>query len=411
MAKSKPKPRRAQAGDNHPPRTLDDIAGEIRSLERNNAFAIGKLLDEAEKGQPGEYGQWMDWLDQFDFSHSTADNYRDAHKLSTKFPTIVNLKVPMTVIYDLAAAFLDEDDDNNIILRDGDRLEAIVQDLDKAAKSAERPLRVADCNRIIAEKIWGPLPAWLDAASLDRLHSSTFHPEVLEKLNEAESPLTDRQIGNLIHRLRRKAERAEQQGGTDEHAEGDEQERGDEEQDAEVDELAERGDEEQDAETDEQEDIGAGSRGEIERLMKAAIEWRDREIQRLQAELKDLKGADLPTLTTAKHIEALTALLKKVSREAQELAVEDLCRKLKLDPHKLSIKSEAAPTEHSASEASSSNGPWLIKPTKYVNGWSWFATNGSSNLNSKPGTLFATEVEAQADARAAIARHEQGAAA
>jgi hypothetical protein len=101
-------------------------------------------------------------------------------------------------------------------------------------------------------------------------------------------------------------------------------------------------------------DIGPLSQAEHERLTtviadltsensrhKTALAGRDNEIARLEGEVKTLKGADLPTLTADKHIDALAALLKKVSREAQELAVEKLCKKLGLDPHKLNI-AEAA---------------------------------------------------------------------
>jgi hypothetical protein len=62
---------------------------------------------------------------------------------------------------------------------------------------------------------------------------------------------------------------------------------------------------------------------------------------------------------------------------------------------------ENAATENNVSEG------WQIKTHKYAKGLSWSATNGTMNLNSKPGVLFATEDEARADARAAIER-EQG---
>jgi hypothetical protein len=42
-----------------------------------------------------------------------------------------------------------------------------------------------------------------------------------------------------------------------------------------------------------------------------------------------------------------------------------------------------------------------------VKGWSWFATNGSVSLNDNPAALFATQEEAEANARAAIARAGQ----
>ena len=223
MPKSKPKARQAQAGDNHPPRDLDVIAGEIHHLERNNIFAIGRLLAEAKEGAPGEYGEWMNWLDQFDWSYDTAENYIDAHNLALKFGTVRNLKVPVTVIYGLAKDHIDEDEEGNLTLCDGDLLKAIVRDLDKAAKSAERPLRVADCERIIAENIWEcPLPDWLDGASLHRLRSQVpaeIRQKVLEKLNEAQSPLTLRQIINIIDRLKRLDEQDQQGEPEDEQGE------------------------------------------------------------------------------------------------------------------------------------------------------------------------------------------------
>ena len=48
-----------------------------------------------------------------------------------------------------------------------------------------------------------------------------------------------------------------------------------------------------------------------------------------------------------------------------------------------------------------------IRPKKYVSGWFWSATNGSVSLNSNPAALFATQEEAEADARAVIARSGQ----
>jgi hypothetical protein len=104
-------------------------------------------------------------------------------------------------------------------------------------------------------------------------------------------------------------------------------------------------------------DIGPLSQAEHERLetviadltnqnnrQKTALSGRDNEIVHLEAELAKLKGADLPTLTVGKHLEALTALLRKQSREAQEIAIETLCNALKVDPRKLqlNIENEAA---------------------------------------------------------------------
>jgi hypothetical protein len=61
-------------------------------------------------------------------------------------------------------------------------------------------------------------------------------------------------------------------------------------------------------------------------------------------------------------------------------------------------------TEGSANSNISTDGQWQIKLNKYVKGWSWFATDGNASMNGNPAALFATQGEAEADARAAIAR-------
>jgi hypothetical protein len=77
-------------------------------------------------------------------------------------------------------------------------------------------------------------------------------------------------------------------------------------------------------------------------MLKTALTGRDAEIERLESENKTLKGTDVATLTAGKHLDALIALLKKQSREAQEIAIERLCNALGIDPHKLNIEKEAA---------------------------------------------------------------------
>ena len=97
-------------------------------------------------------------------------------------------------------------------------------------------------------------------------------------------------------------------------------------------------------------DIGPLSQAEHERLQrvindltaqnnvqKTALAGRDREIADLEGKIKTLNGADLPTLTIDKHVEALVALLKKVTREKQELVVEELCKQFKIDLNKLDL--------------------------------------------------------------------------
>jgi hypothetical protein len=219
----------------HNARTLDVIASEINHLERHNVFAIGKLLVEARDGPAGEYGEWMNWVNtEFDWSYDTADNYINAHELSLKVGTIRNLRVPLTIIYDLADDHLgnEDNDDGKPILLEGDLLKATIQDLDKAAKAAEKPLKVADCKTIIArhlkshlQKFFGvALPAWLDKEMLDRLpRDADLFRKVAEKL-KAESPLTLRQIRNLIDRIEH-PDKGDQQGQGDQQGDkqGDQQ--------------------------------------------------------------------------------------------------------------------------------------------------------------------------------------------
>src|SRR5258708_20564541 len=79
-SKDKPKTRRAQAGDNNPPRDLDVIAGDIRAKERGNVFAIGELLLEAQATCKVEKVKWADWLARefADWSHDSARNFMAA---------------------------------------------------------------------------------------------------------------------------------------------------------------------------------------------------------------------------------------------------------------------------------------------------------------------------------------------
>jgi Protein of unknown function (DUF3102) len=82
-------------------RTLDAIADEIHRCRSASTFDIGKLLIEADK--VCEHGEWGDWLKrEFQWSHDTARNYMNAQRLAEKYENIRNLRVPITVIYDLA---------------------------------------------------------------------------------------------------------------------------------------------------------------------------------------------------------------------------------------------------------------------------------------------------------------------
>jgi hypothetical protein len=180
----------------HNRRSLDEIAEEIHDLDRRNVFAIGKLLAEARKGAPGEHGKWQDWLDQFDFGYRTALNYLAAYDLAVKCESVAYLKVPASVIYDLA------DDLDRGDISEGD-LKVIIKALDKASKSASKPLTVADCNRVIdlatARLKWGDLPE----ATLRALHdvapfeASEWAAAAIKVLKKAR-PTTDEAAKKIV---------------------------------------------------------------------------------------------------------------------------------------------------------------------------------------------------------------------
>jgi hypothetical protein len=375
-----------QAGHNNPPRNLAAIAGDIHAIEHRSIFDIGKLLIEAQEAC--DYGKWMQWLDdEFQWSDDTADNYMAASRLADRFRTVRNLKVPLRVIYKLANDYDLEENRYFYSDRGGDEVEAdgvfeaVIEDLDAvAAKSAEEPLSVTDCERIIAERVWlegdPVLPHWLDGAGLRALRhapaNAKLREEVLEKILKAESPLTPRRITNLIDRL----ERPDEQDATDEQDETDDQQDDGEPEPEPTEEPALE--QEPQAEPDEpkpvvkpttketdpaqvakkkdaeRQDIGKTSKAEIERLeasvkeltRKLAVAEKSktdayRTIDDRDAEIKKLQG-DAPHGGVDKLADALIAALKKTTSEKRELTIERVCRELKIDPSKLNIKDKAA---------------------------------------------------------------------
>jgi hypothetical protein len=373
-------------------RDLADIAGDIHALERRSIFDIGKLLIEARDAC--EHGEWGDWLDrEFDWSHDTADNYMAAARLADKFRTVRNLKVPLRTIYELG---LDDD-----IAAD---LPALIEALVEASKSkpinasraeevinltrlriehgdypeatlvaigglgelanteweaaataslkAARPETDEEAKRIVhacrkahVEALYdSPLPNWLDSKMLDVLEDVTDRKKVLQQLNAATAPLDFDQVWDIA------CDRDD--GGADEPPPRPAPKPPKPEPETQETDPAQAA-----ASAAVRSDIGPLSQAEHERLtrtisdltnqnnmQKTAISGRDNEIARLESEVKTLRGADLPRLTVNKHLDALIALLRKQSREGQEVAVERLCNALKIDPRKLqlNIENEAA---------------------------------------------------------------------
>jgi hypothetical protein len=121
----------------------------------------------------------------------------------------------------------------------------------------------------------------------------------------------------------------------------------------------------------------------------------------LKGEVEDLK-VEIEKLKTPDMLDALVTLLRATPEDERGSVINGLM-KAAFDKAKGNRASEAPPPSNSTDAI----GQWQIKPKKYVTGWSWFATDGSVSLNSNPATLFATQDEAETDARAAIARAGQ----
>jgi hypothetical protein len=380
-------------------RDLAVIASDIHALERLRVFDIGKLLIEARDAC--EHGEWGDWLDrEFDWSHDTADNYMAAARLEGKFRTVRNLKVPMRTIYDLG---LDDDIDaadmpaiidalakasksksinasraeevinlTRLQVEHGDYPEATLFALgylgsdEWEARAAEDLKRVEPTTKEAAEQIsrahhrahvgvlyGSPLPDWLDSGMLCSLelalHDTTPGEEqrkrISQQLNAAPEPLDSKQVWNIAY-----------QHDQDDDGEDDDDEAEPAPKPPRPEPKTQETNPAQAAATAVvRSDIGPLSQAEHDRLtatitdltsqnnmQKIAISGRDNEIARLEGEVKTLRGTDLPTLTVGKHLDALIALLRKQSREGQEVAVERLCNALKIDPRKISIENEAA---------------------------------------------------------------------
>jgi hypothetical protein len=374
-------------------RDLADIASDIHALERGSKFDIGKLLIEARDAC--EHGEWGDWLDrEFDWSTTTAANYMAAASLRDKFPTVGDLKVPLRTIYELG---LDKDIDaadlpaiiaalaeaskskqinasradeviNLTVLRieHGDFPEATLLALDdlnnsewtgQAAESLKKatPTTNEEAERIVhahyrahVEALYSsPLPDWIDNGMLDLLENANDYARVLGKINAATTPLSYDQVLFDIVCDHDDEEAADPPPEPSPRPEPKPPRPEPETQETDPSQAA--------ASAAAHSDIGPLSQAEHERLaatitdltnrnnmQRTAISGRDDEIARLEGEVKTLRGADLPTLTVTKHIDALIALLKKQSREAQEVAIERLCNALKIDPSKLNIEKEAA---------------------------------------------------------------------
>ena len=115
-------------------RSLDVIGDDLRRLR--NIFDSGELLVEA--SEACEHGEWLPWLETyFDASEDTARRHMVAYRLSLKYCTVQDLKVPSRIIYALASDLYDPD------------LPTVIEALDKATKGKTKVITVAEANEVI----------------------------------------------------------------------------------------------------------------------------------------------------------------------------------------------------------------------------------------------------------------------
>jgi hypothetical protein len=213
---------------NHRP--LDAIAADIHKLERNNVFAIGDLLLEAQEGEC-EYGEWGDWIEEnFDWSQDTAENYMNAARLGDRFRKIRNLRLAKTTIYALAKN------------PDAPLLPAIVEALAKAA--AKKQLKPAEAHWVILlvklRHEHGDLPdaTLLTLDDISYGHHGAWFDATVAALKD-KKPTTEEAAKKIVEDIRRA------------HVEGDEPEDAD---DDEAEDTDDGTNEETDDDTDEPED-------------------------------------------------------------------------------------------------------------------------------------------------------------
>jgi hypothetical protein len=170
------------------PRSLDVIGADLRKLR--NIFDSGALLVEA--SEACEHGEWLDWLETyFDASEDTARRHMAAYRLSLKYRTVRDLKVPPTIIYRLADEFIDDPD-----------LPVIIKALVKESGTAEKPLNVGDCEDVIhltrARKKWGNFPdATLVALERLAVNEKAWSAGAIEQLKQ-ERPDSKEAVDKIV---------------------------------------------------------------------------------------------------------------------------------------------------------------------------------------------------------------------
>jgi hypothetical protein len=154
-------------------RDLQVIAKELHAAvkrETTDIIAIGDLLIEA--NEQLDHGEWLPWLEEnFGSSISTASNYMKAARFAAIFPTVVNLKLRPTALYQLGDDFDLEPD-----LRDFDRktINAILREAQTKWVNADRVREIAEALKPKPEPALEELEAARAAATAaeqDEIHA------------------------------------------------------------------------------------------------------------------------------------------------------------------------------------------------------------------------------------------------
>jgi hypothetical protein len=119
------------------------------------------------------------------------------------------------------------------------------------------------------------------------------------------------------------------------------------------------------------------------------------QIEGFKSEIEDLQAKLKVPLSREALIDALVAFVTPLPHGERKTAINNLMT--------TALKHFAASIDE---DASITTGKWEINFKQYPKGWWWSATNGNASISSNPAALFATREEAEADARAAIARKD-----
>jgi hypothetical protein len=163
-------------------RDLAVITGELQTAMKAQScsiIAIGGLLLEA-RAQV-DHGEWMDWLfENFDSSTSTAENFMNAARAATKFPTVGNLKLRPTALYLLGSEQLDDE------LFNSDVINAILQKAETTWVSSSHASNIAWSMRPKPE-----LPTEAEIAEIAAIEArrKALHEEIEKEIIEEEAEI------------------------------------------------------------------------------------------------------------------------------------------------------------------------------------------------------------------------------